>query len=168
MLVKFLRGNRGESAATIIIAIFVSAAIMVGLPLLVVASKHDQAALQEAQAIVTETVNTWASKGVITQEDVDNLILELTATGRAYDPEISVQLLDENSAKKKDKNSGTYITIYKTQVLEQLPLTLHEKDTITVIAEPIDESVSDQLSFGTTSTRKGVAQASAMVTKSPN
>lgn len=164
-----MRGNRGASTATIIIAIFISAGIMFVLPLMIMASKQDKAATLAAQTAVTEAVNEWATKGVITQNDIDNLQLKLNAIGQAYDMEIEVRILDENAVKKATdniKNSGVYITKYTAQIKDELPIYLNEKDTITIIATAVGESVSDQLSYK--SANKSTVQASAMVSKSAN
>lgn len=172
MIKKFIKENRGASAPVIIIGILISAGIMFYLPLQIVSSKQDKAATLAAQTAVTEAVNSWATKGTITQEDIDNLQLKLNAVGRVYDMEIEIGRIDENAAKKvaESLSSSVYVTEYTTNILDELEknkvIKLNEKDTITAMATPQGDSISDQLGFK--STNKETVQASSMVSKSAN
>ena len=172
MIKKFIKGDRGASTAVTIIGIFVAAMIMFVGPLMIMASKQDKAAMLEAEKVVKEAVAEWANKAVITQEDIDNVQLELDAIGQAYGLEIEIRMLDENMLKKVEdavKNSGIYITEYTTNVEEKLksgPIYLNTGDTVTAIAIPIGNSIGD--SFSLTKLDNGKVQASATVSQSAN
>ena len=141
--------NRGN-VAVIIIVIFLAAIVMFIFPLKTIADKKDDTIMLEAQRVVTEYVNKWRTKGVITSEDIDNLTLTLGATGAAFDIELKVQVLDTNPTKKTTGSSITignnvYYVEYTTQIEEKLPYVLKEGDIITIAATRKDISVSDQM-----------------------
>lgn len=166
-----LSSNLGSAIVEIIIVVMV-AGIMVGVPLFITAKGTDDAAKLAVQTAVTNFVNRVKTTGVITQEDYDNLILDLQATGNAYDTEITIQKLDENLAKKSSdaKGSGTYYTIFDTQVTESLPYKGSAGDIVTVKAfrkgNNWVESVTGFLS-GNTNKDEEIAEATAYITGNP-
>lgn len=160
------RGN----TAVIVVVIFTAAIIMFIGPLMIIANTKDKAAQLAVQEAVTEWVNEVTTKGKLTQEDYDNLQLKLAATGEAYNIEITVAKLDENTAKKITGdltiNGGQYINLYTTQVLESLPMELNPGDLLSVKANMISSSISQQLTnwlYRATGKDNNVAQASSMV-----
>ena len=162
--------NKG-SAAVVVVVIFLAAIVMFVFPLMTMSDKKDDVVAEEAKKIVTEYVNTWRTKGKITQEDYDNLALSLGATGRAYKVDYTVKIKDANQAQKHastQTGDNVYYTLYTTQVEEMLPLTLSEGDIITVTAETTDKSISEQLSEwvykATGKSNPNVATASGMTT----
>ena len=166
-----LSSNLGSAVVEIIIVVIV-AGIMVGVPLFITAKGTDDAAKLAVQTAVTNFTNKVKTTGVLKQEDYDNFVLEIEATGNAYNTEITVQKLDENPAKKSSdsKGSGIYYTMFDTQVKESLPLKLKEGDTITVSAimkgKNWVESIAGFLA-GNTEKDKIIAQESAMITGNP-
>ena len=163
-------GNKG-SAAVVVVVIFLAAIVMFVFPLMTMSGKQDEAVALEAQKITTEFVDKWRNKGIITQEDYDNLALSLGATGRAYKVDYTVQVKDANPVKKQastQTGDNVYYTLYTTQVEDMLPLTLKEGDIISVTAETTDKSVGEQLRDwvykGTGNENPNVAEASGMVT----
>lgn len=139
--------NKGN-AAVIVVVIFIAGIVMFIFPLMTIAEKKDDTTQLEAQKIVTEYVNKWRTTAYVTQEDWDNLQLSLGATGRAYRVEATVQILDENSAKKSGglkAGDSSYYTMYTTQIENQLPLDLKDGDIIYLEATTTDESIYDQL-----------------------
>ena len=142
--------NNQGNAAVIVIVIFLAGIVMFIFPLKTIADKKDETVMLEAQKIITEQVNKWRTKGVITSEDIDNLTLSLNATGAAFDVELKVLVLDTNPTKK---STGATITIgnnvyyvdYTTQIEDKLPYIIKEGDIISAAAIRIDESIAEQI-----------------------
>ena len=166
-----ISGNKGN-AAVIVIVIFLAGIVMFIFPLMTMADKKDDVSNLQAQQIVTEYVNKWRTKGVMTAEDIDNLTSSLAATGRAYNVEYSVQVLDSNPSKKTSTptvkiGDNVYYVLYPTQIDEMLPLTLKEGDIVSLTATTIDESIADQLkswAYRVTGNNSSVVQDSGIVT----
>lgn len=166
-----------DSAITII-AIFLAAILMFVFPLMTMADKTDDVAQLSIQTATTEFTNKIRTTGRITQEDYDNFVLTLAATGNAYQTEITVQKLDQNPAKKTSGDTTTigsnvYYTMYTTQVLNSLPLSLNEGDIVSLSVQNTNTTVAGQLrNFMYKVTGKSsaniVAQDSGIVTKTTN
>lgn len=132
----------GNTAVTII-GIFLSGILLFVVPVMTMAEKKDETSNLSAQTATTEFTNKIRTSGVLSQEDYDNFIMSLAATGNAYDVEITIQKLDENPAKKSSGSTVTigdkvYYVLYTTQVLDQLAsatshtMYLNEGDIISV------------------------------------
>ena len=166
--------SMGDSLITII-AIFLAAVLMFVFPLMTMADKTDDVTSLTVQTATTEFTNKARTTAYISQEDYDNFVLTLASTGNAYEPEITVQKLDENPAKKSNSYTTTigdnvYYTMYTSQVLESLPLSLKEGDIISVSVKNTNNTIAGQLrNFMykvTGNTAKTIAaESSGMVTK---
>ncbi len=143
----------GDSAMTVV-AIFLAAILMFVFPLMTMADKKDDVSTMTVQTATTEFTDNIRTTGKLTQEEYDNFILTLAATGNSYNVEITVQVLDENPAKKE--SSGTtvigdnvYYTMYTTQVLDSLSssktLALKEGDLVSVSVENTNLTIAQQL-----------------------
>lgn len=164
----------GDSAVTII-AIFLAAILMFVFPLMTMADKTDEVSQLSIQTATTEYTNKIRTTGRITQDDYDNFILTLAATGNSYQVEITVQKLDQNPAKKTSGDTTTigsnvYYTMYTTQVLESLPLALNEGDIISISVQNTNTTLASQLrnfmyKVTGNSSANMVAQDSGIVTK---
>ncbi len=170
-----MRNNRGNSTPIVIIGIVVALGIMFLFPLIAMTEQHDDMALTQAQTIVNEFVNKVATNHEFSQLDVDNLQLSLASTGYAWDPEITIQQLEENAAKKANGatvqvGDGAYVSIYMTQILNQLAanknIKLNSGDTITLKATLVSTKRSDEFKnsfYKFTGNEKDSVQASAML-----
>lgn len=164
----------GDSAVTII-AIFLAAILMFVFPLMTMADKSDDVSQLSVQNATTDFTNKIRTTGYLSQDDYDNFILTLASTGNSYNAEITVQKLDQNPAKKSSGDTTTigesvYYTMYTTQVLEQLPLSLNEGDFVSVNVENTNTTIAGQLRnfmYKVTGNSSGniVAQESGIVTK---
>lgn len=133
----------GDSAMTVV-AILLAAILMFVFPLMMVADDNEDVIDLKVQQITTDFTDTIIVTGKLTQEDYDNFLVNLAATGNAYDVQIEIQRLDENLAKK---NYGTttiigdnvYYTEYTSQILDNLAAGgvdyMSEGDVITVTVE---------------------------------
>ena len=143
----------GDSAMTVV-AIFLAAILMFVFPLMTMADKKDDVSTLSVQTATDEFVNKIRTTGKLTQDDYDNLILTLASTGNSYDVDLTVQVLDENPA-KKSSSGGTvigdnvYYDMYTTQVLENLStnrfMTLKEGDIVSVSVENTNVTIAEQL-----------------------
>ena len=143
----------GDSAMTVV-AIFLAAILMFVFPLMTMADKKDDVSTLSVQTATDEVVNKIRTTGKLTQDDYDNLILTLASTGNSYDVDLTVQVLDENPA-KKSSSGGTvigdnvYYDMYTTQVLENLStnrfMTLKEGDIVSVSVENTNVTIAEQL-----------------------
>ena len=120
----------GDSAM-VVVAIFLAAILMFVFPLMTMADKKDDVRV----------------KGKITQEDYDNFTQALAATGNAYDVDIRLQVLDDNTAKVAIDAIGDnrYYSVYKVQIMNSLPLSLKEGDIITVDVTNTNTTIGGQI-----------------------
>ncbi len=164
----------GDSAVTII-AIFLAAILMFVFPLMTMADKSDDVSQLSIQTATTDFTNKIRTTGYISQDDYDNFVLTLASTGNSYNAEITVQKLDQNPAKKESGTTTTigqnvYYTMYTTQVLNSLPLSLTEGDIVSVNVQNTNTTIAGQLRnfmYKVTGNSTGniVAQESGIVTK---
>ena len=133
----------GDSAMTVV-AILLAAILMFVFPLMMTADNNEDVTNLKVEQLTTDFTDTMRVTGKLTQEDYDNFVVNLAATGNAYDVQIEVQRLDENLAKK---NYGTTVTIgdnvyyteYTAQILDELAqngvTNFTEGDIVTVSVE---------------------------------
>lgn len=142
----------GDSAMTVV-AIIVATIIMGVFPLMAMADQTDKTSNLTVQTATTEFVNNVRATGVLTMTNYDNFMSTLAATGNSYDVEISVQILDENPAKKTTTSTtignNVYYTKYTTQVIDELSnngsMSLKEGDIISVSVENTNTTIAHQL-----------------------
>ncbi len=144
----------GDSLITIV-AIFLAAILMFIFPLMSLADRTDDVSNLAVQTATTEFVDNVRTTGVLTLDNYESYLSEITATGNSFDVEILIQQLDENPGVKTTQAEATkigenlYYNIYTTQVLEELDengrITLKEGDLITVTAENTNQTISQML-----------------------
>lgn len=83
-----------------IVVIMVAVVTLFIIPVMATANQNDKVTQTAVQTIVAEFVNTSAKEGKITEENYDDFIQKLYATGNSYAIELEVQVLDDNPAKK--------------------------------------------------------------------
>lgn len=114
-----------SSTYTIIILIGLVCITISVVPLMMTASKVDNASQASLQATTTDFVNEQCSKGGISAEDFYKFIETVTGPN-TYDYEIEVKVLGENQGKKtsqvvnEKEGENTFTIYYTSQVLEQL------------------------------------------------
>ena len=136
----------GDSAM-VVVAIFLAAILMFVFPLMTMADKKDDVSTLAIQSMTTEFTDSIRVKGKITQEDYDNFTQALAATGNAYDVDIRLQILDDNTAKVAIDAIGDnrYYSVYKVQIMNSLPLSLKEGDIITVDVTNTNTTIGGQI-----------------------
>lgn len=165
-----------------IVVIFFAAIVMFVAPLMTMADKTDDTVNLSVQSATTEFTNKIRTTGKLTQEDYDNFILTIGATGNAYDVEITLQILDENHKKKTTEGAtvigdNIYYTMYTSQVTDQLAaskmISLKEGDNVTVKVKNKNNTIAVQLrnwAYKVTGNDSSTitAEASGIVTKTAN
>lgn len=165
-----------------IVVIFFAAIVMFVAPLMTMADKTDNTVNLSVQSATTEFTNKIRTTGKLTQEDYDNFILTIGATGNAYDVEITLQILDENPKKKTTEGAtvigdNIYYTMYTSQVTDQLVaskmISLKEGDNVTVKVKNKNNTIAVQLrnwAYKVTGNDSSTitAEASGIVTKTAN
>ena len=165
-----------------IVVIFFAAIVMFVAPLMTMADKTDDTVNLSVQSATTEFTNKIRTTGKLTQEDYDNFILTIGATGNAYDVEITLQILDENPKKKTTEGAivigdNIYYTMYTSQVTDQLAaskmISLKEGDNVTVKVKNKNNTIAVQLrnwAYKVTGNDSSTitAEASGIVTKTAN
>ena len=142
----------GDSAMAVV-AILMAAVLMFVFPLMTMADRKDDVVTLEVQTETDRYVQEIATTGMTSQSAYDNYLQTLAATGNAYDVEITVQVLDENPAKKETGaysriGENVYLTLHTSQVLEQLKqgkLLLKEGDIVTITIKNKNETIGMQL-----------------------
>lgn len=144
----------GDSAMAVV-AIFLAAILMFVFPLMTMADKKDDVTTLSVQTMTNELVDTIRTTGRLTQEQYDNYMQSLAATGNAYDVDISIKVSDDNPAKKEvTVNYGNigekvYYEMHTTQVLDALReskvLTLNEGDIVSVSSKNTNTTIAMQL-----------------------
>lgn len=138
----------GDTAMTVVV-IFLAAIVMFIPSLMTTADKNDDITSLSVQTVTTQFTNSIRTTGDLTQEEYDNFILTLASTGNSYDVDITVQVLDENPAKKRSGSvvigDNVYYTLYTTQILESLPLNLKEGDIVSVSVKNTNTTIGQQL-----------------------
>ena len=142
----------GDSFATVI-AIALAAMLMFVFPLMTMADRKDDAVTLELQTETDRYVKEISTKGTTTKEAYDNYLETISASGNAYDVDITVQVLDENPSKKETSatskiGDNVYLTKHTTQVLDELnkgTLILKEGDIVTINIKNKNETIGTQL-----------------------
>ncbi len=107
-----------------IIGIILATVLMFIFPLMEMANKSDEVSQTVVQTVVANFVNKTATQGKITQDNYNELITKLSATGNSYDIQIEAQILDENSTRKTIslyKNllgEAKYYSVYTNTILD--------------------------------------------------
>ena len=138
-----------------VLAIFLAAILMFIFPLMSLAERNDDISQLAVQTATTEFVDNVRTTGVMTLEDYDDYLSEISATGNSFDIEVLIQQLDENPGVKVTQAEATkigenlYYNMYTTQVEQQLDSTgrivLKEGDIITVTARNTNQTISQML-----------------------
>lgn len=146
----------GDTLITIV-AIFLAAILMFVFPLMTISERNDDIALMGVQTATVEFVDNIRQTGKITQNNYDNYIQTLAATGNSYDVEIEVKVLDENPGKKTAQTSGDkigeniYYSEYTSQILDKInnsntkTMKLKEGDIISVNVKNTNTTIGQML-----------------------
>ena len=138
-----------------VVAIFLAAILMFIFPLMSTADRGDDVSQQVVQTATTEFVDNIRSTGKITNDKYEAFVQTIASTGNAFDVEMQVEVLDENSNKKTTQASPTKVgenysyTEYTSQILERIAnegqYKLKEGDIVSVFVKNTNQTISQIL-----------------------
>ena len=138
-----------------VIAIFLAAVLMFIFPLMSTADRGDDISQQVVQTATTEFVDDIRSTGKITNDKYESFYQTIASTGNAFDVEMQVEVLDENSNKKTTQASASkvgenysYID-YTSQIVDTInsegQYKLKEGDIVSVTVRNTNQTISQIL-----------------------
>lgn len=103
-----------------IIGIFLAAILMFVFPLMTVSSTQDDISQVAVQSLVAEFVNKEATKGKVIQDDYNDFISKLYATGNTYDVQLEHKIMTVNPNKGANDELGEniYYSVYNSTIIE--------------------------------------------------
>lgn len=146
----------GDSVITIT-AIFLAVILMFIVPMITISNRTDDISDMVVETATIQFVDNIRTTGKITLDNYEAFVSEISATGNAFDVEITLQILDENPGKKTtqadyDKiGENVYYSIYTTQVMSALTsgtsgrYTLKEGDIVSVSVQNTNLTIAQQL-----------------------
>lgn len=113
-----------------IIGIFLAAILMLVFPLMAVSNTQDDISQVAVQSLVSEFVNNAASKGKVTQNDYNELISKLYATGNTYDVQLEHKIMTANPNKVDTDQLGEnlYYSVYNSTIVDSTETGVNHKD----------------------------------------
>ena len=106
---KIKYGQKGEATLATIIGLFLTAALMFIVPLMIVTTRGDDVAQSTVDAAVSDTVEAVTQKREFTEKEWNDLNSKLANTGNKYDITVEVKHFDENLGKKTAIGTGDLI-----------------------------------------------------------
>lgn len=144
----------GDSLITII-AIFLAALLLFVFPLMAVSERSDDITHLSLQTATDEFVDKVRTTGTLTLDDWSKYIQTASSLGISVEPEIQIQVLDENPGVKTTQTEITkigenvYYNLYTSQVEEQLSnnkkIVLKEGDRISVSVKNTNKTMAQIL-----------------------
>lgn len=124
-----------EETTVNIIGIMIAIIIMFIVPLMLVSDRSDDISQLVVQTATADFVDEIIKTGKITNEKYSKFVERLAASGNAYDIDIELKILDENTSKIVTDNdntqigNNTYYSIFTSQIEDML----YESETATSI-----------------------------------
>ncbi len=143
----------GEVLITII-AIVLSAGLMIVFPVMTMADRTDDISQAIIETATTEFVDNVRTTGKLTLDQYSKFVEEISSTGNSYDVEMEIKVLDENPGKKTTQAEATkigenvYYSKYTSQILDELEgqtITLKEGDIFMTKIKNSNTSLAQQL-----------------------
>ena len=144
----------GDTVITLI-AIFLAAILMFVFPMMTLSDRNDDVTQLAIQTETTEFVDNIRTTGRLTNEEYENYLDSLNATGNLYTVELEFRLLDENAGKKTNQanndriGENEYVSEFTTQIESQLReqgvYTLKEGDIVSVQVKNSSNTLSQTL-----------------------
>ena len=144
----------GDSVITII-AIFLAAILMFVFPLMSLSERTDDIAQLSIQTTTDDFVDNVRTTGKLTLDDWSKFIETASSGGIAIEPEIQLQILDENPGVKTTQAEMTkigenvYYNLYTSQVEDMLSkdkkIVLKEGDRISVTVKNTNKTIAQML-----------------------
>lgn len=103
-----------------IIAVFLAAVLMFVFPLMTITNSQDDISQVAVQSLVAEFINNAARKGKITQDDYNDFLSKLYATGNTYEVQLEHKIMTVNPNKGETEQLGEnlYYSVYNSTIVE--------------------------------------------------
>lgn len=139
-----------------VIAIGIAAVLMFIFPLMTMSDRTDDVAQLTVETATTEFVDKIRTTGKITQENYNQFVQSITATGNTYDVEMEVQIKDENLGKKVSQaqaskiGENVYYSIFTSQIQDEMnnnggTYYCKEGDIVSVSVKNTSQTMAEQL-----------------------
>ena len=140
-----------------IVAIFLAAILMFIFPLLAMSDRTDDVSQLTVETATTDFVDNIRTTGKITEENYNNFIQTIGATGNTYNVEMEAKRMDENPGKKTTQvesnkiGENLYYSEYTSQILDTFApdgnqtYNLKEGDIMSVSVKNTNETLAQQL-----------------------
>lgn len=103
-----------------VIAVFLAAVLMFVFPLMTITNSQDDISQVAVQSLVAEFINNAARKGKITQDDYNDFLTKLYATGNTYEVQLEHKIMTVNPNKGETDELGEnlYYSVYNSTIVE--------------------------------------------------
>ena len=138
-----------------VVAIFLAAILLFIFPLMSLSERNDDISQLAFQTETNEFVDKIRTTGKLTQDDWTQFISTTSSGGLSVEPEITLQILDENPGVKTTQTEVTkigeneYYNLYTSQVEEQLnrnnKIILKEGDRVSVSVKNTNQTIAELL-----------------------
>lgn len=146
------------------------------IPLVMFVNRNVVVTQEMVDLIVEETVTTVANTGILSQTEYQNLKSKLNATGRQFDIEVEIYVMDDNKGKKISQanyikiGENVYYIKYQKQVEDELSTTngkmlLKEGDKIYISAKSYSSLNESIFNFANSNEYTIFSSKLGMVTK---
>lgn len=103
-----------EDSIISIIGIMIASIIMFFVPLMLISDRADDISQLLVQTATADFVDEVVKNGKITNTQYNNFVRQLVSSGNAYEIDMEVKVLDENTS--NIGNNNTYYSIYTSQI----------------------------------------------------
>lgn len=109
-----------------IVTIILAAILLFVFPMITLADRTDDISQVAVQTATVEFVDNVRATGKLTQDNYDDFIQAITATGNNYTEDLELKRLDENPSKKSANTNkqvigeNTFYSIYTAQIKDEL------------------------------------------------
>jgi len=103
-----------EDSIISMIGIMIASIIMFFVPLMLISDRADDISQLLVQTATADFVDEVVKNGKITNNQYNSFIKQLVSSGNAYEIDMEIKVLDENTSKIGDNN--TYYSIYTSQI----------------------------------------------------
>ena len=140
-----------------VIAIMLTAVLMLVLPVMTMADRFDATTQANIESITSEFVEDVRTTGKLTRERHNKFLENLSATGYTYDVNMEFKIQDENPGKKTTQSTRDKIgenvsySVYTSQIEKVLEedashtYTLKQGDMISVTVRNTDLTLAQQM-----------------------
>ncbi len=144
-----------ENTLIVVVVIGLAAVLLFVFPLMSLSERNDDISQLALQTVTNDLVDKVRTTGKLTQSDWTQFISSASSGGLIVEPEITLQILDENPGVKTTQTEitkigeNTYYVLYTAQVEDELAknnqIVLKEGDRVVVSVKNTNQTIADLL-----------------------